>query len=122
MRPVTPSELTPTTPSLTPGISATTDDEETDFQSAYSASPRDSYGSFDGRDPVDAEEGEGRVSPVAVEKNDVGRRSAAHNLPKLRRQRVSSTATAIQGQPSPTFSQDTVISSGHALPKHTPVE
>ncbi|KAJ3575632.1 hypothetical protein NP233_g967 [Leucocoprinus birnbaumii] len=35
---------TPTTPSLTPGASATTDDSDTDFQSAYSTSPRDSYG------------------------------------------------------------------------------
>ena len=35
---------TPSTPALTPGgASAATDDEETDFQSAYSASPRGSY-------------------------------------------------------------------------------
>ncbi|KAI1797896.1 DENN domain-containing protein [Ganoderma leucocontextum] len=42
-----PSAVTPTTPSLTPGASAVTDDEETDFQSAYSTSPRGSYGSLE---------------------------------------------------------------------------
>ncbi|TFK93444.1 hypothetical protein K466DRAFT_478652 [Polyporus arcularius HHB13444] len=40
-----PQPVTPSTPSLTPGASAVTDDEETDFQSAYSTSPRGSYGS-----------------------------------------------------------------------------
>ncbi|KAI0756974.1 AEX-3 domain-containing protein [Daedaleopsis nitida] len=44
---ISPSTVTPTTPSLTPGASAATDDEETDFQSAYSTSPRGSYGSFE---------------------------------------------------------------------------
>ncbi len=42
---ISPSAITPSTPSLTPGASAATDDEETDFQSAYSTSPRGSYGS-----------------------------------------------------------------------------
>ena len=41
------SAATPTTPSLTPGASAVTDDEESDFQSAYSTSPRGSYGSLE---------------------------------------------------------------------------
>ncbi|KAJ2966567.1 hypothetical protein NUW54_g13768 [Trametes sanguinea] len=44
---ISPSTVTPTTPALTPGASAATDDEETDFQSAYSTSPRGSYGSFE---------------------------------------------------------------------------
>ena len=40
--------MSPITPSLTTGTSvATTDDEETDFQSAYSTSPRGSYASFE---------------------------------------------------------------------------
>ncbi|OBZ79713.1 hypothetical protein A0H81_01119 [Grifola frondosa] len=38
------SVATPSTPSLTPSTSAATDDEETDFQSAYSASPRAAMG------------------------------------------------------------------------------
>lgn len=42
-----PEQITPTTPALTPGASAATDESDTDFQSAYSASPRDSYGNFD---------------------------------------------------------------------------
>ncbi|KXN90020.1 hypothetical protein AN958_05025 [Leucoagaricus sp. SymC.cos] len=37
----------PATPGLTPGAGATTDESDTDFQSAYSISPRDSYGNFD---------------------------------------------------------------------------
>lgn len=40
-------QISPTTPALTPGASATTDESDTDFQSAYSTSPRDSYGNFD---------------------------------------------------------------------------
>jgi hypothetical protein len=43
-QPLTSEHDTPTTPGLTPGASATTDESDTDFQSAYSASPRDSYG------------------------------------------------------------------------------
>ncbi|KZT02704.1 uncharacterized protein LAESUDRAFT_684942, partial [Laetiporus sulphureus 93-53] len=43
-RPASPAVITPTTPSLSFGPSAATDDEDTDFQSAYSASPRDSHG------------------------------------------------------------------------------
>lgn len=39
--------ITPTTPALTPGAAGTTDESDTDFQSAYSTSPRDSYGQFD---------------------------------------------------------------------------
>ncbi|TFY54314.1 hypothetical protein EVJ58_g8934, partial [Rhodofomes roseus] len=41
------SAITPTTPSLSVGTSVTTDDEDTDFQSAYSSSPRVSYGSLE---------------------------------------------------------------------------
>lgn len=46
-RPTSPSAYTPVTPSLTVGTSTATDDEDTDFQSAYSASPRASHGSFE---------------------------------------------------------------------------
>ncbi|KAH9944370.1 DENN domain-containing protein [Epithele typhae] len=50
--------VTPSTPSLTPGAtSIATDDEETDFQSAYSASPRGSYGSIYDRDTDGEQEG-----------------------------------------------------------------
>ena len=50
---------TPSTPALTPGgASAATDDEETDFQSAYSTSPRGSYGELDpARAGYDSEQG-----------------------------------------------------------------
>ncbi|KAK0208211.1 DENN domain-containing protein [Desarmillaria ectypa] len=42
-----PSQATPTTLGLTPVVAVATDDSDTDFQSAYSASPRGSYGSFE---------------------------------------------------------------------------
>ena len=66
-----------------------TDDSDTDFQSAYSASPRDSYGSFDNE--------QGNLDIVndtlaLSEENVEDRLSAA---PKTRRERVSSTSTAI---------------------------
>jgi len=56
---------------------ATTDDSDTDFQSAYSTSPRGSYGSF--------EAGQGQ------DEDDAGKQS----ISKIARERVSSTATAI---------------------------
>jgi len=61
-------------PTGTSPVSAT-DDSDTDFQSAYSTSPRESYGSF--------ENGEGDDEPVGL-------------APSAPRERVSSTATAIQ--------------------------
>jgi nicotinamide N-methyltransferase len=113
-RPVSPSELTPTTPSLTPGAFATTDDEETDFQSAYSASPRESYGSFEiGKEQVYKNvDDNSPILPEDGNKGDFGRHISSHTNGK--RERVSSNATTIHhhdhAQPSPTFSDDTVIS------------
>ncbi|CAA7265804.1 unnamed protein product [Cyclocybe aegerita] len=71
------------TSAVPPGL---TDDSDTDFQSAYSASPRASYGSF--------ESGQGKAGDDAVAlpgKESVEDRLSA--LPKTRRERVSSTAT-----------------------------
>ncbi|KAJ3515404.1 hypothetical protein NLJ89_g1778 [Agrocybe chaxingu] len=73
----------PPTSAVPPGL---TDDSDTDFQSAYSASPRASYGSF--------ESGQGKAGDDAVTspgKESVEDRLSA--LPKTRRERVSSTAT-----------------------------
>jgi nicotinamide N-methyltransferase len=47
---LSPSETaTSSTPALIPAISSIADGSDTEFQSAYSTSPRDSYVSFDGR-------------------------------------------------------------------------
>ncbi|KAI0003680.1 hypothetical protein BJV74DRAFT_881520 [Russula compacta] len=93
---------TPVTPALTPALTGTTDDSDTDFQSAYSTSPspRESLrGNFDdhkgGSDTFHAEE---KQIPGAFEAGVV-------------RKRVSSAVTAV-AQPSPTFSDDTMVS-GH---------
>jgi len=112
-RPASPSDVTTTTPALTPGVSATTDDEETDFQSAYSASPRESYVES-GQDQVYNEDEDTPLASVGEKKKaNVGRHKLP-NLSNVKRERVSSTATATvrhhQPQPSPTFSEDTVVS------------
>lgn len=95
---------TPTTPALTPGLSSTTDDSDTDFQSAYSTSPRDSYGSFDSNP---AAHNESDDSGNATDRTGEKHVTEFTKLPM--RERLSSTATAIlQFQPSPTSSDVTV--------------
>ena len=90
-----------TPPPVTPALTGTTDEsEDTDFQSAYSASPspRESIrGNFDGNTIV------GDVLP-AQEKPLSGSFEA-----NILRERVSSIVAL--AQPSPTFSDDTVVSS-----------
>ena len=98
-RPASPAAITPVTPTLTTGASTTTDDEDTDFQSAYSASPRGSYGSFENfsaknPDTSDSEAG----TPTKSHLDDFSRRS---------RDRASSTATAKATKSQPRVSQDT---------------
>ena len=97
------SEVTvPATPALTPALTGTTDDSDTDFQSAYSQtpSPRESLrGNFD---PGNVE---GSDAFLGAEKKQIPGSLDADIV----RQRVSSAATAII-QPSPTFSDDTVVS------------
>ncbi|KAF9568391.1 hypothetical protein CPC08DRAFT_679274 [Agrocybe pediades] len=68
-----------------------TDESDTDFQSAYSMSPRGSYGSLEGENNVDAQTEVLSDHSVVAEKNIEERLSAP---PKPRRERVSSTATA----------------------------
>jgi len=94
--PITPPEVVETAstirkvaPSVPTGM---TDDSDTDFQSAYSTSPRGSYGSLgsDKNKFVDTEDDTTAAStPIAESIED--RLSAP---PKTRRQRVSSTSTA----------------------------
>jgi hypothetical protein len=98
----------PVTPALTPALTGTTDDSDTDFQSAYSStpSPRESLrGNFDGHI-----EGSG-ASLQAEKKHFPGSFET-----DIVRERVSSVATAVV-QPSPTLSDDTVVSSQAISPR-----
>lgn len=100
-----PRTTTPVTPALTPALTGTTDDSDTDFQSAYSAtpSPRESLrGNFDDRIG-------GSDTLHAVEKQIPGSFEAG-----IVRERVSSIVTAVP-QSSPTFSDDTVVSGRGAI-------
>ena len=69
-----------------------TDDSDTDFQSAYSASPRESYGSFDGEKGNPDIVNDTLALQITLHENVEDRLSAP---PKTRRERVSSTSTAI---------------------------
>ncbi len=66
-----------------------TDDSDTDFQSAYSASPRQSYGSFDGKHPNGDIE---NTETAAVVDDSIENRLSAP--PRMRRERVTSTSIA----------------------------
>ncbi|EPQ60637.1 hypothetical protein GLOTRDRAFT_68450 [Gloeophyllum trabeum ATCC 11539] len=112
MRPASPSALTPSTPALTPGV-GTTDDSDTDFQSAYSASPRGSYAGPNGEQVSEEEESE----PTENDHADDFGVGPLSDLPKAKgkfrsRRRVSSSATARipADQPSPTLTEDTIVS------------
>ena len=68
------------------------DDSDTDFQSAYSASPKESYGSFDNeQDNLDIVN-DTLALQIESQENVEDRLSAA---PKTRRERVTSTSTAV---------------------------
>jgi hypothetical protein len=110
-RPVSPSQVTPSTPALSPGIHGTTDESDTDFQSAYSISPRESYnGSLEYDQPSDEEHLETHLP------DEFGKHPApAPAFSKHRRDRLSSTSTAtaatatvVDDWPSPAHSEDTV--------------
>lgn len=77
-------------PSVARPTTGVTDDSDNDFQSAYSASPRDSYGEFD------SEQGNFDIAnndTLALSQENVEDRLSA--APKTRRERVESTSTAI---------------------------
>jgi hypothetical protein len=69
-----------------------TSDSDTDFQSAYSASPRESYANFENGKQQPESDDEAAMVLRSVPENHEDRFSA---VPKTRRERVSSTATAI---------------------------
>ena len=82
--------LTPITPALTQGNIGSTDDEDmSDFQSAYSVSPRDSYGEEKGqRDERDG------LTPTSMETTTGGLEVPIDEKP---RQRAYSNATTVSG-------------------------
>ncbi|KAH7930967.1 hypothetical protein BV22DRAFT_1108857 [Leucogyrophana mollusca] len=109
---------TPITPALTPA----TDDSDTEFQSAYSNSRRGSYGSFD-----DDKKGLYNDSDDSSGLTDQDRGFEKRLVPDLikvpNRERVSSSATAVPtSQPSPTLSEDTVVSRGRVLAQRARLE
>ena len=90
-----PDTPLPPTPALTPALTGTTDDSDTDFQSAHSTtpSPRESI-----RGNFDTFNAEDKLIPGSFE-SGIGRE----------RLRVSSVLTTV-AQSSPTFSDSTVVS------------
>ena len=99
----TPVMLTPSSPVFTPSTPATTnaatEDSDTDFQSAYSTSPRDSYISVEG-DDTDGFHIPGDITHLNSRSARLGSDITNTPLKDLReserlRERVSSTATAV---------------------------
>ncbi|ESK88877.1 denn (aex-3) domain protein [Moniliophthora roreri MCA 2997] len=93
-----------------PALTGTTDESDTDFQSAYSESPRESYGDFGDQ----YSQGDHDVVSVGIV-NDLPEEFGTHDFPKQHRRdrasNASSRATVHSGvQPSPTFSEDTYVS------------
>ncbi|KAI0655095.1 AEX-3 domain-containing protein [Cubamyces menziesii] len=109
-----PSTVTPTTPALTPGASAATDDEDTDFQSAYSTSPRGSYGSFEhyaGKGYSDT--GSEQATPTGLTADHLDEFGARQDVALKSRERNFSTSTATaakvnKARLTPRASEDTV--------------
>jgi hypothetical protein len=98
----------------------TTDDSDTDFQSAYSRNSQGSDGSLESRSSrrwsSDAEVDSNASATLLVPPADdiEGFKRLAPEFPNKARTRLSSTATTVfsQAQPSPTFSVATVVGRG----------
>ncbi|GLB36150.1 putative protein with domain found in a variety of signalling proteins, always encircled by uDENN and dDENN [Lyophyllum shimeji] len=107
-------------PALTPALTTATDDSDTDFQSAYSTSPRQSHGSFE-NSPDDDD----CHKPHTLKDNasDKFTQKPTPSFARTYRERVSSTATAMNprdpAEPSPTFSTDTVTTRSRPAMKST---
>ncbi|KAK7468898.1 hypothetical protein VKT23_003395 [Stygiomarasmius scandens] len=93
--------VSPSTPALTPVTNGTTDESDTDFQSAYSASPRGSYRPHLSDDEDD-------FSQMNNIPDDFGKMP----IPRRHPHRELGKGAFNQNQPSPTFSGDTIVSRG----------
>lgn len=105
------SPVSPITPGPQIGVNTSTDDSDTDFQSAYSRNSRgstDSLGSPSRRWSSDGEEESNVSSNLLVPPQSIDSLHQHHapEFPNKIRQRLSSTATAVL--PSPTMSTATV--------------
>jgi hypothetical protein len=95
--------MTPITPTLTHNIGSTDDEDMSDFQSAYSISPRDSYG----EDNVQRDERDG-LTPTSIETATGALKVPIHEKP---RPRAYSNATTVGESPmdsATTASDETV--------------
>lgn len=104
---LSPAAPTTTTPALTPTMTITTDESDTDFQSACSASPRDSYGSFENKKALQLDSDDSGTSTD----QDYKKRHVTEFTDLPMRARLSSTATAVP-QTSPTLSDIIAAPSG----------
>ncbi|KAJ3879902.1 DENN domain-containing protein [Lentinula edodes] len=105
-RPLSPIQVTPSTPALSPGLPGTTDESDTDFQSAYSVSPRGSYHEYDQHSISEEEQHVMSASGLPVE---FGKHAPVFMKPHRDRFSSTSTATATGNDlPSPTHSEATI--------------
>ncbi|KAK7058963.1 hypothetical protein VNI00_001587 [Paramarasmius palmivorus] len=107
-RPISPPPLPDVSPRHLAAAPGTTDESDNDFQSAYSESPRGSYGDFgDNHSQGDHDVASGAMI------NDLPDEFGTNGFHKHRRDRVSdaSSGTTVLShvQPSPTFSEDTYV-------------
>ncbi|KAF8922558.1 AEX-3 domain-containing protein [Mucidula mucida] len=93
MRPVPTPQQTPSTPGLTPVTASATDDSDTDFQSAYSASPRGSYGSFDSNHGPQIRDASDQEKVLHELPDDFGKPAAPFT--RMGRERGSSASTVV---------------------------
>lgn len=101
----------PTTPALTSAMTAT-DESDTEFQSACSTSPRDSYGSFEGKQAVQHDSDDSGTSTDQDYNTEKRHVTEYTDLPV--RARLASTATAAP-QTSPTLSDVTAAPNGRGF-------
>ncbi|KAG6813790.1 hypothetical protein H0H92_007202 [Tricholoma furcatifolium] len=101
LAPIHPRVSSTPVPSLAPtSATSATDDSDTDFQSAYSTSPRGSYGSFEN----DQDENEGGDKIITLEDSLTGKLSRKPSAyPINRRQRALSSTTATVSYPEATL-------------------
>lgn len=96
--------LTPITPTLTQGNIGSTDDEDmSDFQSAYSVSPRDSYGEDNA--PRDERDG---LTPTSIETTTDGLKVPIHEKPRPRAYSNATTVGESQMDSATTASDETI--------------
>jgi len=93
-------QATPTPTTVTPAMGGAAEDSDTDFQSAYSASPRESYGEFDqAQSTMDQD---GAISLLSTDHhNDFGAHQVSQPVTVTHERKTSSeSSTATTVSPS----------------------